>query len=173
MFVGLLKIMGEFLSYGYMNAHTKDHRMGESNYMNEKFEAYKVALFTPTSGEEEEEELTPDKRRDPRPFRPSSSRKEPLLSSIGFNGTITGLLMMLFFSDYVSSSHALPIMIQYTIKLFPLQKSQLTKQAVDVVENQKAYSRISPRVLQVIILEGLEIRIVLFRVVCVDWKHCV
>lgn len=75
--------MGEFLTYIYMNNHTKGYRAVESNFMNEKFEAYKVALFSPMG--DEDESLLPDKTKDPRSFRPSSSRMDPLLSCIGFN----------------------------------------------------------------------------------------
>ncbi len=75
--------MGEFLTYVYMNNHVRGQRLTETHFLNDKFEAYKMALFTPAN--EGEEELTPDKRRDPRPFRPSSSRMEPILSGIGFN----------------------------------------------------------------------------------------
>ena len=75
--------MGEFLTWVYMNNHAKGDRTFESDFMNEKFEAYKTALFTPAS--EEEDNMAPDKKKDPRPFRPSSSRMSPLLSSIGFN----------------------------------------------------------------------------------------
>ena len=79
--------MGEFLTYTYLNNHVKAQRMSESQFMNEKFEAYKVALFTPSSEAErlQQDNLPPDKRKDPRPFRPSSSRMEPILCSIGFN----------------------------------------------------------------------------------------
>jgi len=78
-----ISTMGEFLTYIYLNNHVKMNRLPESKYMNEKMEAYKTSLFTPPS--ENEEEVSPDKRKDPRPFRPSSSRMEPILSSIGFN----------------------------------------------------------------------------------------
>jgi hypothetical protein len=78
-----ISTMGEFLTYVYMNHHAKGNRTNESKFMNEKFEAYKVALFTPPN--DDEEILGPDKNREPRSFRPSSSRMEPILSSIGFN----------------------------------------------------------------------------------------
>eukprot|EP00554_Chaetoceros_debilis_P000261 CAMPEP_0194084706 /NCGR_PEP_ID=MMETSP0149-20130528/14552_1 /TAXON_ID=122233 /ORGANISM="Chaetoceros debilis, Strain MM31A-1" /LENGTH=1268 /DNA_ID=CAMNT_0038767435 /DNA_START=399 /DNA_END=4205 /DNA_ORIENTATION=+ len=77
-----LATMGEFLTYDYMSAHV-ENRSKESKDALEKAETYIAALHTPL-GVDEVEHL-PDKTKDPRPFRASSSRMDPLLAAIGFN----------------------------------------------------------------------------------------
>ena len=75
--------MGEFLTFDYLNRHAEVDRAKESKDFLEKCTKYLHTLKSPLSNEEED--LKPDKQKDPRPFRPSSSRMNPLLSSIGFN----------------------------------------------------------------------------------------
>jgi hypothetical protein len=78
-----LATMGEFLTYDYMNRHAELNRAAESKLFLEKSVKYISALNSPTA--EGEVDLPPDQQRQPRPFRPSSSRMDPLLSGIGFN----------------------------------------------------------------------------------------
>jgi hypothetical protein len=76
-----LATMGEFISYEFMKRHSEDRRKDFQSLL-EKEIRYLEAVTSPA---DENDTLPPDKRRDPRPFRPSSCRLEPLLSSIGFN----------------------------------------------------------------------------------------
>lgn len=76
-----LATMGEFISYEFLKRHSEDRKKGFQSLL-EKEMHYLEALTSPA---DENDDLPPDKRRDPRPFRPSSCRLEPLLSSIGFN----------------------------------------------------------------------------------------
>ncbi len=75
--------MGEFMSFDYMKRHVDEFRALENKEFHTKATKYRDALYSPLTNDEEE--LLPDKRKDPRPFRPSSSRMDPLLSAIGFN----------------------------------------------------------------------------------------
>jgi hypothetical protein len=78
-----LATMGEFLTYDYMNRHAEMKRATESKLFLEKSVKYMSALISPLA--DGEVNLPPDQQRQPRPFRPSSSRMDQLLSGIGFN----------------------------------------------------------------------------------------
>ena len=78
-----LSTMGEFLTYDYVSHHTEVHRASESMAFLEKSVKYLSTLNSPLGLGEGT--LSPDKQKEPRPFRPSSSRLNPLLSAIGFN----------------------------------------------------------------------------------------
>ena len=75
--------MGEFLTCDYMIRHTEETRTKDNKGFLEKAERYLSTLNSPIV--EGEAILPPDKQREPRPFRPSSSRMDSLLSAIGFN----------------------------------------------------------------------------------------
>lgn len=76
-----LATMGEFISSEFLKRHSEDRRRDFQSLLDKEVH-YLEAVTSPA---DENDDLPPDKRRDPRPFRPSSCRLEPLLSSIGFN----------------------------------------------------------------------------------------
>lgn len=75
--------MGEFLTCDYMIRHAEESRNKDNKDFVEKADRYLTTLTSPVV--EGEEILAPDKTKEPRPFRPSSSRMDSLLSAIGFN----------------------------------------------------------------------------------------
>mmetsp|Transcript_17287 Transcript_17287/g.25857 ORF Transcript_17287/g.25857 Transcript_17287/m.25857 type:complete len:1239 (-) Transcript_17287:909-4625(-) len=78
-----LSTMGEFLTYDYTSRHAEVDRTSESTKFLEKSVRYLSTLNSPLG--QGEESLPPDQQKEPRPFRPSSSRLNPLLAAIGFN----------------------------------------------------------------------------------------
>eukprot|EP00557_Chaetoceros_sp_GSL56_P012218 CAMPEP_0176484674 /NCGR_PEP_ID=MMETSP0200_2-20121128/4582_1 /TAXON_ID=947934 /ORGANISM="Chaetoceros sp., Strain GSL56" /LENGTH=1308 /DNA_ID=CAMNT_0017881167 /DNA_START=165 /DNA_END=4091 /DNA_ORIENTATION=+ len=86
-----LATMGEFLTFDYMIRHAEMNRAAESKSFLEKSVKYISALTSPLA--EGEVYLPPDQQRQPRPFRPSSSRMDQSLSGIGFNVHIQSFSM--------------------------------------------------------------------------------
>ena len=78
-----LSTMGEFLTYDYTSRHAEVDRTSESTKFLEKSVRYLSTLNSPLG--QGEECLPPDQQKEPRPFRPSSSRLNPSLAAIGFN----------------------------------------------------------------------------------------
>jgi len=94
--------MGEFLTYDYMSRHAEVNRTEENKGFLEKSVKYLSTLTTPLG--QGEEMLAPDVQKDPRPFRASSSRTDPLLSAIGFNIHIQSYSVSTITSDTVSGA---------------------------------------------------------------------
>jgi hypothetical protein len=89
--------MGEFLTYDYMKRHVETKRKSESKGFSEKYASYISTLTSPM--ESDEEDLPPDEQKNPRPFRPSSSRMNELLSGIGFNIHIQSFCLSMLAND--------------------------------------------------------------------------
>ena len=95
-----LATMGEFLTFDYMDTHSAVTRKQDSKMFQERFEKYHGALLSTLA--KSEEYLSPDKRKDPRPFRPSSSRMDNLLSGIGFNVHVQNFTVLSITKDDTS-----------------------------------------------------------------------
>merc|ERR1712176_820992 len=83
--------MGEFLTYDYMDPHTGCVRATDSKVFLQRADEYKKSLY---SRENNGDFQTPDQRRVPLPFRPSSSRMDFLLCGIGFNVHVQNLSLL-------------------------------------------------------------------------------
>lgn len=81
--------MGNFVTHTYMEQHANNIRMADTKLLEEKATRYRAALTTTTSSPEGK--LAAHIDRTPKPFRPSSSRMDVLLSGIGFNVHIASL----------------------------------------------------------------------------------
>jgi len=75
--------MGEFVTYDFLDSHTAYDRTRDCQELKDMHTKYEKSLLSPTS--EEDPSLPPDKRKEPKPFRPSSTRMDADLSCIGFN----------------------------------------------------------------------------------------
>jgi hypothetical protein len=73
--------MGNFVTHTYLDQHIKTIRQQDTALIGERALQYRAALETSSP----DGKLAPDQDRTPKPFRPSASRPEVLLSGIGFN----------------------------------------------------------------------------------------
>jgi hypothetical protein len=79
--------MGYFVTHTYMEQHVTSIRAPDATLLEERATRYRAALATSTT----EGKLPAHLDRSPKPFRPSASRTEVLLSGIGFNVHIASL----------------------------------------------------------------------------------
>lgn len=93
--------MGEFLSFDYMDTHSGCTRATDSKVFLQRADEYEKGMF---SQEDDGEPLPPNEVRDPRPFRPSSSRMDFLLNGIGFNVHVHNLSLLSVSGDEVSGA---------------------------------------------------------------------
>ena len=74
-----LATMGHFITHPYLQHHVAAIRRHDTNRFAERAQAYQMALERPP------QEIPSYEDKSPKPFRPSSSRLEPVLSRIPFN----------------------------------------------------------------------------------------
>jgi len=84
-----LYTMGMFVSHKYLEEHNRTIREADAKLLTERADSYKKTLAANSTATEDK--LLPHQDRSPRPFRPSSSRSEVLLSGIPFNVHIASL----------------------------------------------------------------------------------
>ena len=91
-----LSTLGDFVTHGYLQDHVSRVRSVDTTVLAQRHKLYRLALDRSLSamaggdgaggGEGRESfDLPAHQRKDPRPFRPSSSRLDASLSGIGFN----------------------------------------------------------------------------------------
>jgi len=93
-----IELMGEFLTSYYLNHYESPRRTFDASNLAERCKLYHNALYSNANGanpppSDQIETITPDKRKDPRPFRPSSTRMDEDLSGIGFNVHVQNLAL--------------------------------------------------------------------------------
>jgi hypothetical protein len=79
--------MGYFVTHTYMEQHVNSIRTADTTLLEERATRYRAALATSST----EGKVPAHLDRTPKPFRPSASRTEALLSGIGFNVHIASL----------------------------------------------------------------------------------
>lgn len=80
-----MAMMGDFVNHAYLQHHVQQYRSVDSNNLVEKHRAYKGALDSALTNSAASFQEPSCKRKDPRPFRPSSSRVDAPLAGIPFN----------------------------------------------------------------------------------------
>jgi len=80
-----LATMGNFISYAYLDQHIKTRRQADLTMFHERAKQYHAAVLQAASTAPPPNEFDACEDMSPRPFRPSSSRTEVLLSGIPFN----------------------------------------------------------------------------------------
>ena len=80
-----LATMGSFVSHAYLDQHLKTRRQADLAMFQERAKHYHTAVLQSSSSAPPPNEYQSWEDMSPRPFRPSSSRTEVLLSGIPFN----------------------------------------------------------------------------------------
>uniref|UniRef100_A0A7S2UR18 Phosphatidylinositol-3,4-bisphosphate 4-phosphatase n=1 Tax=Attheya septentrionalis TaxID=420275 RepID=A0A7S2UR18_9STRA len=87
-----LQTMGDFISEPHLSHHVTHVRSLDTNALIDRFNQYNVAMGG-TGSATPDLDLEIHQRKSPRPFRPSSTRTDALLSGIGFNVHVQSLAL--------------------------------------------------------------------------------